>query len=150
MNEHSGLGRALLRPWRWAWLLAIALSGVGCTQKEGPPGGGSPDGGSQSSATGTWAGSVSFPGTAPVGVRFTLADQNGQLTGQTYFEDPATGAYLRDAELTGTRNGADESWQTSTGLIVHGTFNANGFTGTLEFPADDPLAFHVVDVVLTR
>ena len=109
-----------------------------------------PPGSPAVTATGTWAGSVSSPGTTPVGVRFTLADQNGQLTGQTYFQDPATGAFLKDAELTGTRSGADASWQTSTGLLVHGKFDANGFNGTLEFPADDPLALHVVNVILTR
>jgi hypothetical protein len=50
--------------------------------------------------SGTWAGSLTSPGMIAVGTRFVLAEQNGQLTGQAFVEDPSTKAFLADAELT--------------------------------------------------
>ena len=104
-----------------------------------------------SSVTATWTGSLTSGTTTPVGVQFALVDNNGQLTGQTYFQDPVSGQYLIDDDVTGTRNGSDATWSTSTNLVVTGTFDADGgFSGTFEFPADYPLAIHVVDLALHR
>jgi hypothetical protein len=104
---------------------------------------------SRRSVTGIWNGSLTSPGTTPVGVQFALQEQSGQLTGQTFVQDPVTGEYLVDDDVTGTRTGSAATWKTSTGLVVKGTFDAEGgFSGTLEFPADDPLAIHVVDLNL--
>ena len=120
-------------------LMAACSSSSSGNNKSGVP----------SSVTGSWKGSLSSPGTTSVGVQFALQEQNGQLTGQTFVEDPVSKEYLVDDDLTGTRNGADATWQTSTNLVVKGKFDANGgFSGTLEFPADDPLAIHVVDLTL--
>ena len=102
------------------------------------------------SAAGSWTGTLSSAGTTAVGIRFILQEDNGKLTGQTYVEDPTTHDFLPDAELTGSRQGSDATWSTSTDLIVRGKFAGNDFVGTLEFPADDPLAIHLVDLVLMR
>ncbi len=84
-------------------------------------------------------------------MQFELQEQNGQLTGKTWVEDPVSHQYLDDADVTGTRHGFDATWSTSTGLVVRGKFDADGgFTGTLEFPAEDPLAIHVVGLKLHR
>jgi len=103
-----------------------------------------------SGATGNWTGSLGSPGTIPVGVRFTLHEQNGKLTGRTYFEDPKTHELLADAELTGIREGANASWTTSTDLAVAGTFDGNAFTGKITFPADGNIAARAVDLNLNR
>lgn len=105
-----------------------------------------------STVTVTWTGSLSSPSTIPVGVRFVLTEDNGQLTGQTYFQDPVTGDYLVDDDVTGASNGTDATWTTTTtNLVAKGKFDkGGGFTGTLEFPAEYPLAIHVVDLVLHR
>jgi hypothetical protein len=121
-------------------LAGCSSSSSGNNQNPGP-----------SSVTATWTGSLSSPNTTPVGIQFALAENNGQLTGQTYVQDPVTGEYLLDDDVTGTRNGSDATWTTSTNLVVKGKFDtAGGFAGTLEFPADYPLAIHVVDLVLHR
>ncbi len=88
-------------------------------------------------AAGSWTGSLSSTGATPVGIRFTLTDHNGQLTGLTYLQDPVTGEFLTDDEIQGSRNGMNASWQTTTtGLVVVGTFNGNIFVGTIQFPPD--------------
>jgi hypothetical protein len=101
--------------------------------------------------TATWTGTVSSPGTTSAGVQFALAESNGQLTGQMFLQDPVTNEFLPDDAITGTRNGSNATWQTGTNLLVKGKFDQDGgFTGTLEYPADYPLAIHVVDLALHR
>ena len=118
---------------------ALLVFAIACKSK-GPEG-----------MTGTWTGALTSPGTTSVGVQFVLQEKSGQLTGQTYVQDPVTNQYLVDDDVTGTRTGSDATWSTSTGLVVKGTFDPDaGFSGTLEFPADDPLAVHVVDLNLQR
>ena len=119
---------------------ACSSSSSDNNQNPGPP-----------SVTATWTGSLSSPGTTPVGIQFALAEGNGQLTGQMFVQDPVSNDFLPDDDVTGTRNGSDATWQTSTNLLVKGKFDLDGgFAGTLEFPADDPLAIHVVDLTLQR
>jgi hypothetical protein len=121
-------------------LVACSSSRSGNNQAPGP-----------SSVTATWTGSVSSGDTLPVGIQFALTDNNGQLTGQMFVQDPVTNDFLPDDDVTGTRNGSDASWQTSTALLVKGKFDLDGgFAGTLEFPAEYPLAIHVVDLALHR
>jgi hypothetical protein len=105
---------------------------------------------SSASAAGSWTGSLSAPGTTPIDIRFVLEEQNGTLIGRTWVEDPETHELLEDADLTGSRLGSDATWTTSTDLVVSGRFEGNHFVGTLDFPPEDPLAFHRVDVVLDR
>ena len=87
--------------------------------------------------SGTWQGQVSGVG-KPVGMRFTLQDGNGVLTGQTFVQDPKTGQFLRDADLTGSRQGADATWAISDDVLVAGRFEGSGFSGTIEFRLQDP------------
>ena len=129
---------------------ALVLFAAACSSGSAPTGGGNPSSG-PSSVSGSWTGSLSSPGTTAVGIRFALQEQAGQLTGQTYVEDPVSAQYVIDDTVTGTRSGSDATWQTSTSLVVKGKFDADGgFAGTLEFPPDDPLAVHVVDLKLHR
>ena len=100
--------------------------------------------------TGTWTGSVSSAGAISVGARFTLEDQNARLSGRTYFEDSRLGEFVEDADLSGSRDGLDASWTTSTDLIVVGRFDANSFVGTIRFPPDDELGPHVANLTLNR
>ncbi len=103
------------------------------------------------SVAATWTGALSSPDTKSVSIQFALAESNGQLTGQMLVQDEATGDFLPDDDITGTRSGSDASWQTSTNLLVKGKFDLDGgFAGTLEFPADYPLAIHAVDLTLHR
>ena len=126
-----------------AVLAAAPLLLIACGTKESPP----PTG---ASAAGSWTGALSSPGTTPVGIRFVLQEQDRTLTGKLWVEDPGTHQLLEDAELSGTRQGSNASWTTSTDLAVTGRFEGNHFVGTLDFPQDDPLAFNRVDVVLDR
>jgi hypothetical protein len=88
-------------------------------------------------AGGTWTGAVQGAGSIAVGIRFVLDEASGSLSGMTYVEDPETHEFLKDADLTGSRNGLSASWTTSTGLLITGTFSADSFNGTLQYPADD-------------
>jgi hypothetical protein len=100
--------------------------------------------------TGTWTGSVAAMGSTPVGIRFTLVEQNGRLTGQTFVEDPKTKAFLTDAELTGSRTGVMATWNTVTGLLIRGTFTTDTFTGTLQYPAEGDFGPLVSNLTLKR
>ncbi len=127
-------------------LLLLVLGIVSCSSKDSTN-----QGPGSSSVTATWTGALSSPDTKSVNIQFALAEANGQLTGQMFVQDEATGTFFPHDEITGTRTGSDASWRTSTNLQVKGTFDLNGgFAGTLEFPADYPLAIHVVDLTLHR
>ena len=104
-----------------------------------------------SDVTGTWTGTLSSGGD-PSGVRFDLTEQNSNLTGGVYFQDPETREFVGVAEVTGTRKGADATWTTDTDLLVIGKFEGNGFDGTIQFPLDEfgPLAPHVAKVRIQR
>ena len=104
-----------------------------------------------SDVTGTWTGTLSSGGD-PSGVRFDLTEQNGNLTGGIYFQDPETHEFVNVGEVTGTRSGADATWNTPTSLVVTGKFEGKGFTGTIQFPLDQfgPLTPHVAKVTIQR
>ena len=105
---------------------------------------------STSDVSGAWTGSITSPGAIPVGIRFMVAEQNGQLTGQAYVQDPVTHDFLIDAPLTGSRHGSDATWTTATNLVIAGTFDGNDFVGTLQFPADEDLGLTVSNLSLKR
>jgi len=112
--------------------------------------GGASGGASDVSSRGTWTGSTQATNSIPVGIRFVLSEQDGNLTGLTYVEDPETGDFLRDADITGSRNGSSATWTTSTGLTIRGTFSGASFVGTLEYPSDGDFAPLVSNLTLNR
>ena len=99
-------------------------------------------------ASGTWTGTMSSPN--QLKVRFVIEDQNGKLSGRTYFEDESTKEFYPEAENTGTRDDVSASWTTETDVVVKGKFEGNKFTGTITFPADGEQASHEVGLTLTR
>jgi hypothetical protein len=105
--------------------------------------------GAPATVAGIWSGTLSS-GASPVGVRFVIQDQSGQLSGQGFFEDPVTLEFVADADFTGALDGANATWKTSTDLAIVGKFDGTTFTGTLEFPPDGDLPPHVTKVSLTQ
>jgi hypothetical protein len=109
--------------------LLIGLTLSACGDK--PPGSGS------SAVTGTWEGAMTGVGPA-AGIQFKLLEENGVVTGQTFYADPKTGELVMGPELTGSRQGANATWTTVTGVVVAGKFEGSAFAGTIQFPLEDP------------
>ena len=85
-----------------------------------------------------------------IGVRFTIEEKDGQLSGRTFWEDPVTHQFEPEAEFTGTRSSHDASWTTGTGVAIAGKFQGDVFTGTLAFPADGDEPEHTTTLSLKR
>jgi len=101
-------------------------------------------------ALGTWTGMIGEGHPKPTGVRFSLEDDNGKLSGEMFFQDPATNEFSNDGSLTGTRDGTTATWTTETDVVIKGTFEDNKFTGTIEFPPDEGHPHAPVPLILTR
>jgi hypothetical protein len=99
---------------------------------------------------GMWIGTAATTGSTPVGVRFAVSDQSGQLTGQMFVEDPNTGEILRDAQLNGSRSGEMCTWTTETGLVIEGIAHGDTFTGTLTYPAERDFGPVTSNLVMRR
>lgn len=116
---------------QWSALLVCLLAGVGC-------GGDGPTGNSGPSLEGVWdGGAIPAPGIF-LNVTFTLADADGDLTGQGVVSAPGLAC---DASATGDRDGEDfditltcpgyAPWTyrgEATATRLNGRFNGSGFT----------------------
>jgi hypothetical protein len=109
--------------------LVIAICLSACGDK--------PSGSGSSAVTGTWEGSMTGVG-PPASIQFKLLEENGVVTGQTFYADPKTGEFVMGPELTGSRQGVDATWTTVTGVVVAGKFDGSAFAGTIRFPLEDP------------
>jgi hypothetical protein len=85
--------------------------------------------------TGVWMGTVTGP-VDSVGRRFEITDNNGQLTGVTFYLEPDDSEYIEMGTLSGSRTGATVQW-TSEDSSVSGTLSGDTFSGTIIFGGDD-------------
>lgn len=84
--------------------------------------------------TGVWVGTATGP-VDSVGRRFEITDNNGQLTGVTFYLEPSSSEYIKMGTLSGSRTGATVQW-TSGNNSVAGTLSGDAFSGTLVFGSD--------------
>lgn len=85
-----------------------------------------------------------------VGVRFTIEEENGLLTGRTFWEDPVTHLLEAEGQFTGKRANQEASWVTEGAVVVTGKFDGDCFVGTITFPPDGDEPGHTVPVSLSR
>ena len=102
----------------------------------------------QATLSGSWTGRLESPNA--VGVRFTIEDKNGDLSGMAYWEDPDTKQLEPEGEIAGKRDNSDASWMTDGLVRVQGRFDGNSFVGTATFPADGDEPERVVPLRLSR
>lgn len=87
------------------------------------------------SLTGTWVGTLSLTGANSVSIRYEIMDNNGQLSGQTFDQEPTSGLFIPTSIVAGTRNGSSAQWTSGTDS-VSGTLTGDTFAGTLYVPDD--------------
>lgn len=102
----------------------------------------------QATVSGTWTGRMESPNS--IGVRFTIEERNGQLSGRTYWEDPVSHQLEPEGEFTGKRENQEASWVTEGAVVVTGKFDGDRFVGTITFPPDGDEPGHTVPVSLSR
>lgn len=99
--------------------------------------------------TGTWTGALSAPDAESVTLRYVITDDNGQLSGEVFDQDPATGEWLRGGNIIGTRNGTEVSWK-SDHEVVTARLEGNALVGKYssslgaEGPDPQPIEAHLV------
>ena len=98
--------------------------------------------------SGTWTGRLESPNS--VGVRFTIEERDGQLTGRTFWEDPVSHQLEPEGTLSGKREKHDASWVTEGSVTVSGTVDGDHFVGTLTFPAEGNARARTAPVKLSR
>src|SRR5262249_3204576 len=108
------------------------------------------DGAAPLAVSGPWTGFYIGPtGARSPGIRFTLYDQDGGLTGTMDVEDPKTKTFVGGSELLGSRTRNHAQWATDVDVAVTGDFHGDQFSGTIVFPAEPEFGVDSHSLALT-